>query len=50
MALAFDSARWEALAAVRTRGDVGDGIGVPITVVASNAIAIFLMMVLSSLS
>ena len=26
MALAFDSARWEALAAVRTRGDVGDGI------------------------
>ena len=26
MALAFDSARWEALAATRTRGDVGDGI------------------------
>ena len=26
MALAFDSARWEALAAQRTRGDVGDGI------------------------
>ncbi|HEU5363162.1 MAG TPA: PLP-dependent aminotransferase family protein [Gaiellaceae bacterium] len=26
MALAFDSARWEALAAVRARGDVGDGI------------------------
>ncbi|MFL5936182.1 MAG: PLP-dependent aminotransferase family protein [Gaiellaceae bacterium] len=26
MAVAFDSARWEALAAVRTRGDVGDGI------------------------
>src|SRR6266487_6619323 len=26
MALAFDSPRWEALAAVRTRGDVGDGI------------------------
>jgi len=26
VALAFDSARWEALAAVRTRGDVGDGI------------------------
>jgi len=24
--IAFDSARWEALAAVRTRGDVGDGI------------------------
>jgi 2-aminoadipate transaminase len=26
VALAFDSARWEALAAVRTRGEVGDGI------------------------
>jgi len=26
MALAFDSARWEALAAARTRGEVGDGI------------------------
>ena len=26
MAVAFDSARWEALAAARTRGDVGDGI------------------------
>jgi 2-aminoadipate transaminase len=26
MAVASDSARWEALAAVRTRGDVGDGI------------------------
>jgi 2-aminoadipate transaminase len=26
VALVFDSARWEALAAVRTRGDVGDGI------------------------
>jgi len=26
VALAFDSARWEALAAARTRGDVGDGI------------------------
>ena len=26
MALAFDSARWEALAAARTRADVGDGI------------------------
>ena len=26
MAFAFDLARWEALAAVRTRGDVGDGI------------------------
>jgi 2-aminoadipate transaminase len=26
MAVAFDPARWEALAAVRTRGDVGDGI------------------------
>ena len=26
MALAFDSARWEALAAARARGDVGDGI------------------------
>jgi len=26
VALMFDSARWEALAAVRTRGDVGDGI------------------------
>ena len=26
MAIAFDSARWEALAAARTRGDVGDGI------------------------
>lgn len=26
MAVVFDSARWEALAAVRTRGDVGDGI------------------------
>ena len=26
MALAFDLARWEALAAARTRGDVGDGI------------------------
>ena len=26
MALAFDSARWEALAAARTRSDVGDGI------------------------
>jgi 2-aminoadipate transaminase len=26
VALTFDSARWEALAAVRTRGDVGDGI------------------------
>src|SRR5689334_24098443 len=26
MALAFDSARWEALAAVRTRGEMGDGI------------------------
>ena len=26
MALAFDSARWEALAAERTRGEVGDGI------------------------
>jgi 2-aminoadipate transaminase len=26
VAVAFDSARWEALAAARTRGDVGDGI------------------------
>jgi 2-aminoadipate transaminase len=26
VALAFDSARWEALAAARTRGEVGDGI------------------------
>ena len=26
MALAFDSAHWEALAAARTRGDVGDGV------------------------
>lgn len=26
MAVAFDSARWETLAAARTRGDVGDGI------------------------
>jgi len=26
MAVAFDSARWEAIAAARTRGDVGDGI------------------------
>ena len=26
MAVAFDSARWESLAAARTRGDVGDGI------------------------
>jgi 2-aminoadipate transaminase len=26
MAVAFDSARWDALAAARTRGDVGDGI------------------------
>jgi 2-aminoadipate transaminase len=26
VALAFDSGRWEALAAARTRGDVGDGI------------------------
>jgi hypothetical protein len=26
MAVTFDSARWEALAAERTRGDVGDGI------------------------
>jgi 2-aminoadipate transaminase len=26
VALAFDSARWEALAAVRTRGEMGDGI------------------------
>ena len=26
MAVASDSARWEALAAARTRGDVGDGI------------------------
>lgn len=26
MAVAFDSARWEELAATRTRGDVGDGI------------------------
>jgi 2-aminoadipate transaminase len=26
MAIAFDSARWEELAAVRTRGEVGDGI------------------------
>jgi 2-aminoadipate transaminase len=26
MAVVFDSARWDALAAVRTRGDVGDGI------------------------
>jgi 2-aminoadipate transaminase len=26
VAVAFDSARWEELAAVRTRGDVGDGI------------------------
>src|SRR5919201_2319689 len=26
MAIASDSARWEALAAGRTRGDVGDGI------------------------
>ena len=26
MVLAFDAARWEALAAARTRGDVGDGI------------------------
>ena len=26
MAIAFDSARWEALAAARTRGEVGDGI------------------------
>ena len=26
MALVFDSARWETLAAMRTRGDVGDGI------------------------
>ena len=37
MAVAFDAARWEALAAARTRADVGDGIA---SVLGRNGISI----------